>query len=123
MALIVISCGSLLSSLAFAALPTHSNILPPALYCLASFTGGLYCFLNTTFTAIADHTQHLSTESRSAIFGQVEAAAWFGISLGPTIGGILTEKLGFRWAFIASAISCALLLLLLLTVVPETLQV
>jgi MFS family permease len=70
---------------------------PAELFAARAFAGfGAGAINALVQIAIADIT---TLEQRGYYFGMVGMAVAFGNGLGPVIGGVLTETVGWRWAF------------------------
>lgn len=70
---------------------------PPQLFASRAATGfGAGAINALVQIAIADIT---TLEQRGYYFGMVGMAVAFGNGLGPVVGGVLTQTLGWRWAF------------------------
>jgi MFS transporter, DHA1 family, multidrug resistance protein len=60
------------------------------------------------FNALLTHIVGLvGPERRGRAVGGLQGAFLFGISIGPTVGGLLAEPLGLRWPFVIYAVFCA----------------
>lgn len=65
---------------------------------------GSALFLNALLAFIV---RTVASDQRARAVGMLQGAFLFGISLGPTIGGVLAEPLGLRWPFVVYAAFCA----------------
>jgi EmrB/QacA subfamily drug resistance transporter len=65
-------------------------------------------------TAVALLTTVFPAKDRGKVLGIIVAAAYFGISLGPVLGGVLTQHLGWRSIFFVGALLGLLVLALVL---------
>ena len=71
------------------------------------------------FNAILTHVVGLvPAHQRGRAVGGLQAAFLLGITLGPSVGGLLAEPLGLRWPFVIYAVACALAGLLALRFLP-----
>ncbi|KAI0474461.1 putative efflux pump antibiotic resistance protein [Xylaria cf. heliscus] len=87
-ALSIMGAGNLLCGL---------SATPVELFAARAFTGfGAGAINALVQIAIADIT---TLEQRGYYFGMVGMAVAFGNGLGPVIGGVLTQTIGWRWAF------------------------
>lgn len=60
------------------------------------------------FNALLAHVVGIvPSEQRGRAVGGLQGAFLFGISFGPTVGGLLAEPLGLRWPFAIYAVFCA----------------
>lgn len=88
------------SSLLIATAPTYGALL--------AFRGmggvGSALFLNALLALVV---RAVPTSLRGRAVGALQGAFLFGISLGPSIGGLLAEPLGLRWPFVVYAAFCA----------------
>lgn len=62
-------------------------------------------------------------EQRGGMFGIFGVAPLVAPAVAPVIGGVMTEKLGWRWIFWLVCIASALCFIFLLLILPETLRV
>lgn len=89
-----------LSSLAAARAPTY--------WALVAFRGvggfGSALFFNALMAMIVGRAP---AHRRGQAVGMLQGAFLFGISVGPSVGGILAEPLGLRWPFVIYGIACA----------------
>lgn len=71
------------------------------------------------FNALLAHVVGLvGPERRGRAVGGLQGAFLFGISFGPTVGGLLAEPLGLRWPFAIYAVFCAAAGVLALAFLP-----
>ncbi|KAI1177410.1 putative efflux pump antibiotic resistance protein [Nemania sp. FL0916] len=92
-ALLVMGIGNLLCGL---------SATPVELFAARAFTGfGAGAINALVQIAIADIT---TLEQRGYYFGMVGMAVAFGNGLGPVVGGVLTQTLGWQWAFCSISI-------------------
>lgn len=105
------------SSLLIAAAPNYGALL--AFRGLGGFGSAL--FLNALLAFIV---QAVPSSQRARAVGMLQGAFLFGISLGPSVGGLLAEPLGLRWPFVIYAAFCGAAGLVAYLFLPraETLQ-
>lgn len=100
------------SSLAAAAAPNY--------WALVAFRGvggfGSALFFNALMAMIVGRAP---AERRGQAVGMLQGAFLFGISVGPSVGGILAEPLGLRWPFVIYGVSCALAGLVAMLMLPD----
>lgn len=88
------------SSLLIAVAPTYGALL--------AFRGmggvGSALFLNALLALIV---RAVPAHLRGRAVGSLQGAFLFGISVGPSVGGLLAEPLGLRWPFVIYAVFCA----------------
>lgn len=87
------------SSLLIAVAPSYGFLL--------AFRGlggvGSALFLNALLAFIV---RAVDASKRGRAVGALQGAFLFGISLGPSVGGVLAEPLGLRWPFVIYAVFC-----------------
>lgn len=88
------------SSLAAAAAPNYWALL--IFRGLGGFGSAL--FFNALLALVV---VSVPAHQRGRAVGALQGAFLFGISVGPSVGGVLAEPLGFRWPFVIYAIACA----------------
>ena len=72
------------------------------------------------FNALLTHVVGIvPAHQRGRAVGGLQAAFLLGISLGPTVGGLLAEPLGLRWPFVIYAITCGLAGVVALRFLPD----
>ncbi|HVM14091.1 MAG TPA: MFS transporter [Egibacteraceae bacterium] len=91
----VVAFSSLLISVA----PNYAALL--AFRGLGGFGSAL--FLNALLAFIV---RAVASDQRGRAVGLLQGAFLFGISLGPSVGGLLAEPLGLRWPFVIYAVFC-----------------
>lgn len=89
---------------------------------IGALSGGLFPFINCTFASIADLTKRCTGAERASIFGVVQVSIFFGLTLGPIIGGLLAESVGVRLSFIFASSTGALQAVLTIMLFRETLE-
>ena len=70
--------------------------------------------------ALIAHAAHGDHGKRASAVGWWTAAGGVSIAVGPVLGGLLVETLGWRWVFFVNLPICALGAVLTLTVAPPT---
>lgn len=91
---------------------------PLQLFAARAFTGfGAGAINALVQIAIADIT---TLEQRGYYFGMVGVATAFGNGLGPVIGGALTQRAGWQWAFWFVCPLCAMAVCYLVSVWPSS---
>ncbi|KAJ5205355.1 Major facilitator superfamily domain general substrate transporter [Penicillium cf. griseofulvum] len=91
---------------------------PMQLFASRAFTGlGAGAINALVQIAIADIT---TLEQRGYYFGIIGTAVAFGNGLGPVIGGLLTESVGWQWSFWFVCPLCAVAVIYLLLVWPSS---
>lgn len=78
---------------------------------------GSALFLNALLAFIV---RAVSSEQRGRAVGMLQGAFLFGISLGPSVGGLLAEPLGLRWPFVIYAAFCGASGLVAYVFLPQT---
>jgi len=121
---LISSCfGMACASLAWGLVPTSHewDVLLVGLF-VSSLFGGQFVQNQSAMAAVADVTRDASAEQRAKIFGFVIAALYAGCSIGPVLGGIMGDSLGYQNSFLACA--CIGISNLLITVLTfrETLE-
>lgn len=105
-----------ISSLLSAGAPTYLALL--------AFRGlggvGSALFLNALLAFIV---RTVPSAQRGRAVGLLQGAFLFGISLGPSVGGLLAEPLGLRWPFVVYAASCGASALVAYLFLPRTAEV
>ncbi len=69
-------------------------------------------------TGLAIISEAFPPGERGRAYGIASAGVYLGISMGPTLGGLLTTHLGWRWIFYTGAPICLLTLLLSFRTLP-----
>lgn len=87
------------SSLLIAVAPNYAALL--AFRGLGGFGSALFLNALLAFTVRA-----VPSDQRGRAVGLLQGAFLFGISLGPSVGGLLAEPLGLRWPFVIYAAFC-----------------
>lgn len=101
------------SSLLVAGAPNYGALL--ALRGLGGVGSAL--FLNALLAFIV---RTVSRDQRARAVGMLQGAFLFGISLGPSVGGLLAEPLGLRWPFVIYAAFCGAAALVAYLFLPAT---
>jgi EmrB/QacA subfamily drug resistance transporter len=63
-------------------------------------------------------TEVFPNEQRGLILGIIASIGWAGVSLGPTVGGLILEHLGWRAVFLVNLPICLISLVLVILTVP-----
>jgi DHA1 family multidrug resistance protein-like MFS transporter len=100
------------SSLAISSAPNYWALL--AFRGLGGFGSAL--FFNALLALIVGSVR---PNQRGRAVGMLQGAFLFGISIGPSVGGILAEPLGLRWPFVIYAAFCALAGIVAFTLLPK----
>ena len=79
---------------ATAAAPVLTLRVLLAINTFAGLSGGLYPYVNLTFSCVADLTRALPAPKRAAVFGGVQSAIFLGLMVGPGLGGLVASVVG-----------------------------
>jgi len=117
-ACILVVVSGLCCALAVALISDFNGLL--AATSIFGLGGGMYAFVGTSFSIVADVTCGRSAAYRARVFGMVEACLWVGLLIGPTYGGLLADTFGPQKAYLFISIPFVLCLVVLTLVLPET---
>ncbi|WP_454761248.1 MFS transporter [Caulobacter segnis] len=92
---------------------------PLALILARAAQGAAGALLIPPSLALIAHAAHGDNAKRASAVGWWTAAGGVSIALGPVLGGLLVETLGWRWVFFVNLPVCALGAVLTLAVAPE----
>lgn len=122
--------GQLTDRLGYYYIQFYSLVIGSLLLFLLVFLEGFYSITATVFlfAAISDTLRpansvaiaaYSSDENRTRSFSLMRFAINLGFSIGPAVGGIVAEWIGYRWVFVIDGITCLIAAFILSQYLPN----